>query len=284
MEAPPARRRLLVALTLGTKVVRAGGGVVRRVGSTGPEVLLVHRPRYDDWTFPKGKAEPGETDSRAALREVEEESGLRCVLGRELPATRYRDGRGRRKIVRYWTMAVVGGSFRPHAEVDEIAWATAELAASKLSYERDLAVLAATPDPLLVVRHASAGDRDDWEADDRRRPLDERGRRQAAELVQRLGGYKITRVVSSPFDRCVETVAPLAHALGLQVELSDALREGTDPERVRGFLLELDSEAVVCGHGPELDELFGRVRKAETVAVDCAKGVLLELGRLHPPG
>ena len=123
--------------------VRAAGGVVHREGPTGPEVLLVHRPKYDDWSFPKGKAEPGESDEDCALREVEEETGLRCELERELPSTRYRDARDRPKVVRYWAMHAVSGEFRPHEEVDEIRWLAPDEAAAQLSWERDLEVLRA---------------------------------------------------------------------------------------------------------------------------------------------
>jgi 8-oxo-(d)GTP phosphatase len=265
-------------------VVRAAGGVVRRVGPDGPEVLLVHRPRYDDWTLPKGKSAAGETDEQTALREVEEETGLSCSLGVELPSTHYDDSRGRPKVVRYWTMRPERGEFEPHHEVDAISWLAARAAAEKLSYERDLEVLDAVPVPLLVIRHASAGDRDEWDADDARRPLDERGRRQANALVDQLAPFEIGRIVSSPFDRCVETVEPLARARGLEAELSDVLAEGTDPERVRSFLLGLDGTATaVCGHGPELVPLLGKTKKGATVAVEVANGELVELGRLPPP-
>lgn len=107
----------------------------------GDTVLLVHRPKYDDWTFPKGKAEAGETDAECALREVEEETGLRCVLGPQLGETQYRDSRGRRKVVRWWRMSVAGGEFVPNREVDAIRWAARAEAAGLLSYERDLPLL-----------------------------------------------------------------------------------------------------------------------------------------------
>jgi 8-oxo-dGTP diphosphatase len=122
--------------------VRAAGGVVtRRREDGGLEVLLVHRPHYDDWTFTKGKCGPDEADDACALREVEEETGLRCGLEDELPATTYRDGRGRRKIVRYWRMRPAGGSFEPQQEVDAIRWVTPDEAERTLTYERDLPVL-----------------------------------------------------------------------------------------------------------------------------------------------
>jgi 8-oxo-dGTP diphosphatase len=124
-----------------TSVVRAAGGVVARDTGRGLEVLLVHRPAYGDWTFPKGKADPGESDEDCARREVEEETGLRCSLGRELPSTTYTDPRGRPKLVRYWLMEVVGGSLRFEHEIDEARWLAPAEAEALLSYERDLEVL-----------------------------------------------------------------------------------------------------------------------------------------------
>jgi 8-oxo-dGTP pyrophosphatase MutT (NUDIX family) len=122
-------------------VVRAAGGVVRRNGA----VLLVHRPRYDDWTFPKGKAEDGESDEDCALREVEEETGLRCTLLDELGSTEYVDSKGRPKRVRWWVMEPRDGSFTPTDEVDELRWASTDEAARLLSYDRDIALLERLP-------------------------------------------------------------------------------------------------------------------------------------------
>lgn len=125
-------------------MVRAAGGIVfQRTGDEPLQVLLVHRPKYDDWTIPKGKNAPGETDECAALREVEEETGLRCDLLYELPRSRYRDARGRRKVVRYWAMRPVAGEFAPHDEVDEARWLPLAEAEPALSYERDRTVLRA---------------------------------------------------------------------------------------------------------------------------------------------
>jgi 8-oxo-dGTP pyrophosphatase MutT (NUDIX family) len=124
-----------------SELVRAAGGVVLRRNGDRREVALVHRPKYEDWTLPKGKLEPGETDEQAAVREVEEETGMRCELDEELPLVRYRDAQGRDKLVRYWRMHVVGGSFSPTAEIDELRWLEIEDGATLLSYERDRAVL-----------------------------------------------------------------------------------------------------------------------------------------------
>src|SRR5918999_645203 len=119
--------------------VQAAGGVVVRNG----QVAVVHRPRYDDWTLPKGKLDPGESFEQAALREVEEETGLHCRLGRELPSSKYIDPKGRRKVVRYWQMEPLEGEFKPNKEVDELRWAEPEEASELLTYERDVDVLAA---------------------------------------------------------------------------------------------------------------------------------------------
>ncbi len=130
----------------GGEEVRAAGGVVLRVVEDGVEVLVVHRPRYDDWSLPKGKADPGEADEACALREVEEETGLRCRLGRELPLVRYVDHRGRPKRVRYWEMEVVAGSDAPFVandEVDELRWIAPTAAVALLSYPHDAALLRA---------------------------------------------------------------------------------------------------------------------------------------------
>jgi 8-oxo-dGTP diphosphatase len=122
--------------------VRAAGGLVRRDGPDGTvRYALVHRPRYDDWSFPKGKLLAGESDEAAALREVEEETGLRCELELELPSIEYRDRHGRPKVVRYWTMRPVDGSFTPNAEVDELRWALPDEALALLAYERDRELL-----------------------------------------------------------------------------------------------------------------------------------------------
>lgn len=122
--------------------VEAAGGVVVRADSTGePSIAVIHRPKHSDWSFPKGKLEPGESWREAALREVEEETGFRCRAGRELSATRYRDRHGRRKLVRYWLMEPIAGEFSPQDEVDELRWLSEAEASELLSYEHDRELL-----------------------------------------------------------------------------------------------------------------------------------------------
>ncbi len=134
--------------------MRAAGGIVLRRAPEGDwQVLLVHRPRYDDWSLPKGKADPGERDEETALREVEEETGLRCTLGAPAGRTRYRDSKGRDKVVHYWLMepesdgSTGAGAFVPNDEVDEVSWCTVDDAVERLSYAHDRKLLAKAPVP-----------------------------------------------------------------------------------------------------------------------------------------
>jgi 8-oxo-dGTP diphosphatase len=130
--------------------VRAAGGVVwRPADQAGRQILVVHRPRYDDWSLPKGKCDPGESDADCALREVEEETGYTCRLGPELPSTHYHDNKGRPKTVRYWAMEPVAGdgNFTPNAEIDEIRWLPVDEAVKLLSYDHDRPVVHAFAPP-----------------------------------------------------------------------------------------------------------------------------------------
>jgi 8-oxo-dGTP diphosphatase len=125
----------------GQAEVEAAGGVVVRKENGAPQVAVVHRKRYDDWSLPKGKLTEGESAEQAALREVEEETGLRCELGEELAPAHYRDRKGRRKRVRWWRMRPLSGAFEPNAEVDELRWLEPEEAAALLDYEHDRALV-----------------------------------------------------------------------------------------------------------------------------------------------
>jgi 8-oxo-dGTP pyrophosphatase MutT (NUDIX family)/phosphohistidine phosphatase SixA len=232
--------------------VRAAGGVVRRRGPQGPEIVLVHRPRYDDWTLPKGKANPGESDEASALREVQEETGLRCLLGSEVATVRYRDHLDRSKTVRYWLMHPAGGGFVPNDEVDRVRWMDPSEAISMLTYghDRDVVRRAIGFDaPLYLLRHAKAGDRRDWTEDDLHRPLTKKGRWQSEALVAQFRDLPLDRVLSSPYDRCTQTVRPLAIARRLPLEETAVLAEGAELAETVAFLHELSGAAVLCSHG-----------------------------------
>ena len=252
----------------GHQVVRAAGGIVVRSDGDAEQVLLVHRPRYDDWSFPKGKLSDGELEETAALREVEEETGLRCRLDRHVGAVTYTDRMGRPKIVRYWTMTPLDGAFEPGDEVDAVRWLSAPDALDVLTYVHDRDLLESvfariSTAPLYVLRHAKAGERERWNGPDRERPLTRRGRRQADRLVERFRGLELSRIVSSPFVRCVQTVEPLAASRGLEVVTADALAEGVDLEETAAFVRSLDTRpTVLCGHGKEIEATIEGIRSS----------------------
>ena len=258
--------------------VRAAGGIVLRGEGPDRSVALVHRPRYDDWSFPKGRLDADEDEATAALREVEEETGLRCRLGPSVGAVTYRDRRGRAKVVRYFRMDADGGGFTPNREVDELRWMPIEDAARLLSYAHDRSllrqVLAGLPaSALYVIRHAKAGIRAAWSGPDEERPLTRRGRKQARRLVERFQGLDIQRILSSPFVRCMQTVEPLAEARGLPVEVAAELREGASvDELLRGLATFGDRPMVVCGHGTEIRSMIDRL-EAGGATIEGARGI-----------
>jgi 8-oxo-dGTP diphosphatase len=211
--------------------IEAAGAVLWRHGPGGAEVLLIHRPKRDDWSLAKGKQEPGEHIAATAVREVTEETGLRPVLGRRLRTVRY-EVNGVPKRVHYWAAArpAPGGpSFVPNPEVDRVEWLPLPQARERLSYPHDAGVLddfAEWPRetvPLILLRHASAGNKGDWPGDDLLRPLDEQGQADARTLAALLDCYAPRRVVSSPAKRCVDTVAPYAARIGATIETDAAL-------------------------------------------------------------
>lgn len=242
-----------------TAEVRAAGGILRRVVEGEVQTVLVHRPRYDDWSFPKGKVEDGESLQQAALREVREETGLEARIGGELPSSSYRDGQGRSKVVSYWFMdSVAGSDLRPTGEVDEARWLTLPDARAALTHERDrelLNVAAAADATVYLIRHAKAGDREAWTEDDRLRPLSKSGLRQAEGLVRTLADRSIGHIASSPALRCLDTVRPLAKQRGKQIDVREELFEGAPLD---GLLAIADVArsvgTVVCAHGDLIPE------------------------------
>ncbi len=261
-----------------TEFVRAAGGLVVRHATDGLEVLLVHRPAYDDWTFPKGKLEPGEVEPDAAVREVEEETGLVCLLGRELGVTEYVDSVGRSKRVRYWTMVAPAGEPAPANEVDEVRWANRQDAAGRLSFARDRTLLDGMDETtggvarVFLVRHAAAGNRAKWRGPDESRRLSASGRRQAEALAALFADTSFAALVSSPYVRCVETLAPLAEAQGLPVQEHEALAEGA-PVRAA-----LELVRAVAALGPVALSTHGDVQQLAVQSL-AAAGVPLD-GRL----
>lgn len=203
-----------------THPIRAAGAVLWRGTPEGVELALVHRPRYDDWSFPKGKLDRGESMAAAAVREVEEETGQRCRLGPALGDVHYTVPEGH-KLVRYWAGEALGGEFEPNSETNELRWVSPAAAAQLLTYQHDHGVLRRFTDigpptaVVLLVRHAKAGNRLQWDGDDDLRPLSGTGREQARHLAATLPLFGPDRIITAPPVRCRDSVGPLAEHLGL---------------------------------------------------------------------
>ena len=265
--------------------IKAAGAVLWRPGAPGPagataagrRIALIHRDRYDDWSFPKGKADPGEHALLTAVREVQEETGVRAVLGRRLPNTEYQ-ALGRDKRVKYWSGRAVGFAegaeelpFTPNDEVDALEWVSGEEARRRLTNPLDVHVLDAflaapvATFPIILQRHGKAERRGGSFPDDLARPLAPTGRQQAIALSQLLAVYGAEELISSPAVRCVATVQPYAELNDVKLNTDSALTEISyvhAPRAVVSWLGDLAKRrggAIVCTHGPLLDELIAAV-------------------------
>ena len=271
----------------------AAGGVLWRPRPDGTvETVLVHRRKYGDWSLPKGKLDAGEHALAAAVREVSEETGERVVLGRRSLQVRYTVPEGPKRVD-YWLMQACGGRFSANPEIAELRWLPLDEAADAVSYDHDRTVLAdAARDDvpraptLLLVRHASAGSRSDWDGDDDLRPLDDKGIGQARRLAEVLPHFRPTAILSAARTRCTQTVEPLAAALGLQVEPLPALGEqeyGADPEAglaaIERLLARRDRAGVtvVCSQGGAIPAVL------TALGVDWRAAAPASAGKSHPP-
>ncbi len=256
---PPVTNRALLA---------AGAVLWRPLDVTGAaEVAVIHRPRYDDWSLPKGKVDPGETGPVAAVREVEEETGFRAHLGRRLTTVSYPVDQGR-KTVRYWAARCVSGQFTVNDEVDELRWLSAAQAMKALTYSRDRKVLRrflsspADTRTVMIVRHATAGSKARYSGDDRERPLDKRGRAQAESLVGQLLSFGAGELFAADRVRCRQTLDPLAEELGTVIRSEPELTEeayADNRKAGRRRVLEIAATSdnpVICTQGKVIPDLI----------------------------
>ncbi|HEX4089620.1 MAG TPA: NUDIX domain-containing protein [Trebonia sp.] len=257
-----------------SKLIKAAGAVAWRSGPDGtPEILLVHRRKFDDWSLPKGKIEPGEHLPVTAVREVLEEGGARIALGRRLGSVRYNVG-GRPKRVHYWAAAVTSVDDRrvPNDEVDKVEWVGADDAAERISYNRDNALVAdfarhpADTVPVILLRHAKAVAKSSWKRADDRRPLDDSGRADAEALADLLacfapgdGSRPRPRLITSPAARCVATLRPFAELSGAELREEPSL-----------YIHNQSSRTVPADSHPSIETLLAEAIAAGEPTIFCA--------------
>jgi len=265
-------------------VIRAAGALLWRESSAGEiEVALVHRPRYDDWSLPKGKIDENETALACAYREVFEETGIKARFTRQLGAVEYEDN-GAQKRVKYWVAQALGASdFVANDEVDQLRWLkpsdSIELAthqSDKEMIERFLEIEGPT-DTLIILRHTKALERGDWDGDDSLRTLNESGFAQAKSLIDHLAPFAIDEIYSSDFTRCVQTVSPLGDSRGLVVSKVPSLNEATfesDPERSISFanaLKQDERNILICSHNPVIPTMLRGILNTKLKNKDLIK-------------
>ena len=255
-----------------TSVIQAAGAVLwRRLSEDLLQVALIHRPRYDDWSFPKGKVESGEAEISCAHREVLEETGYDAVFGPELCKIQYEVGEST-KTVRYWSAQAIGEPSAVHdtEEVDQLIWVTVSDAYAKLSRKGDQEVLknfekfGADTTPLILLRHGKAITREEWEGDDGDRPLAQLGQLQSKRMHAIYLPFAVTEIHSSDAVRCYETVSPMARSMSLNLvywsELSEYAFEKDKKAAINvvNDIIESEARAIVCGHNPVIPGIVAK--------------------------
>jgi 8-oxo-dGTP pyrophosphatase MutT (NUDIX family) len=290
--------------------IMAAGGVLWRkaADSDALEVALIHRNRYDDWSLPKGKIEPGETAPVAAVREIDEETGYAAELGRWLTTLSYPVDHHNKKVT-YWAARAVGGEFAPNDEVDQMIWLPVADAMKRVSYPLDRKVLRrftkhpADTRTLLIVRHGTAGTKSRYKGDDRKRPLDKKGRGQAESLVGQLLAFGATELYAAPRARCHQTLEPLAEELGVTIEDVPTLTEeayADDRQAGRRSIKKIfeasDGTPVICTQGKVIPDFIewwcardgvrpakSRNRKGSTWVLSIFDGKLIAADHIASP-
>jgi 8-oxo-dGTP pyrophosphatase MutT (NUDIX family)/phosphohistidine phosphatase SixA len=280
--------------------VLAAGALCWREEADKLMVAVIHRGRYDDWTFPKGKVDPGESLPEAAVREIREETGLKVKLGVPLETVSYPLDKSKTKVVHYWaakvsSSAIEKSKFKPNEEVSEVVWLEAKKAAPRLSYQHDRELLQELIDlhesqtldtsSLVILRHAKATPRSEFPGSEGDRPLLEEGIAQSLGLTKFLSSFAPKRIYSSPWKRCLETVEPYSKKLGLEILLKNQLTEAnfrSNPKGTAKLVREIVLEAkssLVCTHRPVMTLILRTL--AEFADPDVAKDIL-KIPKLSP--
>ena len=256
-------------------VIMAAGAVVWRIHPDGSiQVVVIHRPAYDDWTLPKGKVEDDESLIACAFREIQEETGVKARFGPYIGDTFY-EVSGVPKVVRYWSAKMIEGDDQSfdRSEVDKLLWLSPKEASKKLTIKDDRHILKKfmkikqDSKPLILLRHAKALDRKEWSGDDEDRPLTEDGRRQVQKLIKTMHVYGLTSIHTSDAIRCLDTAKPIADALGIELVVNSKLseyeyhRDGKSAAKYIKGLFEQDERVLVCGHNPILTKIIKKMAR-----------------------
>ena len=263
--------------------IQAAGAVVWRNNKDKTEVAIIHRPKYDDWSFPKGKVEINESSIACAHREVLEETNIQTEFGAFLGDVEYLTQDGKKQVSFWAAKAIDQKAFTSNSEVDELKWVEVKKVKELLTLETDKKILAQfikldfDTKPFILLRHAKAITRDEWQGDDDDRPLDALGQNQANRLLGIYQVYNLEQIHTSDAVRCFSTVEPMAKGLAIKLEVTGKLSEsGYRKDKERAFdyakeLLKEGSNSLICSHNPILPKMLNKLSKKSDVEADEEK-------------
>ena len=268
---------------MSSPILAAGAVLWRKSEKKKMEVLIIHRPKYDDWTFPKGKAEIGESLIACAYREVLEETNIETAFGPYLGEVEYLTNDGKKKVS-FWSAKVIKEKeLNPNDEVDQLKWVEVTKVKELLTLDTDRKILEQflqiEPDtkPLVLLRHAKAVTRDEWQGEDDDRPLDSYGQNQAKRLLAMYQVFNLEQIHSSDAVRCYDTVVAIAKGLSIKLEVTGKLSESTfkkDKEKAFDYakdLMKLNESVLLCSHNPILPKMLNKLTKKSEVDADEGK-------------